>query len=239
MSLIKNQKTYNLIIIGFVLVFSLFCVYKLQNIKFDYDFEAFFPNEDHELEIYNNYRKTFEYDNEFALVAVENKSGIFKRDFLLKIDSLTKKLSDLKYVQRVTSPTNLKTLSLGGLIPIQTSVLHFQDPDLYKDDSIAIYRSSHLIGSFFPLNAKSVSIYIKTDDVLTKKQCDSLAYGIEKSLKDFKFDKIHYVGRIFAQNVYLKNLQKEFQLVFEFYAVLLIAQIAYLLHYIHYLLNSF
>ena len=102
LSLIKNQKTYNLIIIGFVLVFSLFCVYKLQNIKFDYDFEAFFPNEDHELEIYNNYRKTFEYDNEFALVAVENKSGIFKKDFLLKIDSLTKKLSDLKYVQRVT-----------------------------------------------------------------------------------------------------------------------------------------
>ena len=210
LSLIKNQKTYNLIIIGFVLVFSLFCVYKLQNIKFDYDFEAFFPNEDHELEIYNNYRKTFEYDNEFALVAVENKAGIFKKDFLLKIDSLTKKLSDLKYVQRVTSPTNLKTLSLGGLIPIQTSVLHFQDPDLYKDDSIAIYRSSHLAGSFFPLNAKSVSIYIKTDDVLTKKQCDSLAYGIEKSLKDFKFDEIHYVGRIFAQNVYLKNLQKEF-----------------------------
>lgn len=210
LSLIKNQKTYNLIIIGFVLVFSLFCVYKLQNIKFDYDFEAFFPNEDHELEIYNNYRKTFEYDNEFALVAVENKAGIFKKDFLLKIDSLTKKLSDLKYVQRVTSPTNLKTLSLGGLIPIQTSVLHFQDPDLYKDDSIAIYRSSYLAGFFFPLNAKSVSIYIKTDDVLTKKQCDSLAYGIEKSLKDFKFDEIHYVGRIFAQNVYLKNLQKEF-----------------------------
>lgn len=210
LSLIKNQKTYNLIIIGFVLVFSLFCVYKLQNIKFDYDFEAFFPNEDHELEIYNNYRKTFEYDNEFALVAIENKGGIFKKDFLLKIDSLTKKLTNLKYVQRVTSPTNLKTLSLGGLIPIQTSVLHFQDPDLYREDSIAIYRSSHLIGSFFPLNAKSVSIYIKTDDVLTKKQCDSLANGIETILNDFKFEETHYVGRIFAQNVYLKNLQKEF-----------------------------
>lgn len=207
---IKNQKTYNLIIIGFVLVFSLFCVYKLQNIKFDYDFEAFFPNEDNELEIYNNYRKTFEYDNEFALVAIESRSGIFKKDFLIKIDSLTKKLSELKYVQRVTSPTNLKTLSFGGLVPTQTSVLHFQDPDLYKDDSSAIYRSSYLIGSFFPLNAKSVSIYIKTDDVLTKKQCDTLANGIESTLKEFKFDEIHYVGRIFAQNVYLKNLQKEF-----------------------------
>lgn len=210
LNLIKNQKTYNLIIICFVLVFSFFCVYKLQNLKFDYDFEAFFPNEDRELEIYNNYRKTFEYDNEFALVAVENTKGIFNKEFLLKIDSLTKKLSVLKNVQRVTSPTNLKTLSLASILPIQTSVLHYLEPELYPEDSIAIYKSSHLIGSFFPLNAKSVSIYIKTDDVLTKKQCDSLATGIESTLKEFKFDEIHYVGRIFAQNVYLKNLQKEF-----------------------------
>ncbi|MDO9001571.1 MAG: MMPL family transporter [Bacteroidota bacterium] len=185
-------------------------MYKIQNIKFDYDFEAFFPNEDHELEIYNNYRKTFEYDNEFALVAIENKSGIFNKNFLTKIDSLTKKLSGLKSVQRVTSPTNLKTLSFGGLVPTQTRVLHFENPDLYKDDSISIYQSAHLVGSFFPLNAKSLSIYIKTDDLLTKKQSDLLANGIETTLKEFKFDDIHYVGRIFAQTVYLKNLQKEF-----------------------------
>ncbi len=209
-AVIRNQKTYNLIIIVFVLVFSLFCVYKLQNIKFDYDFEAFFPNEDHELEVYNNYRKTFEYDNEFALVAVENNKGIFKKDFLLKVDSLTRQLSRLRYVQRVTSPTNLKTLSLGGIVPVQTSVLHFQNEELYKEDSIAIYQSAHLVGSFFPLNAKSISIYIKTDDLLTKLKSDSLATGIERTLKDFNFDEIHFVGRIFAQNVYLKNLQKEF-----------------------------
>ncbi len=160
--------------------------------------------------MYNNYRKTFEYDNEFALVAVENKAGIFKKDFLKKVDSLTNELAKLRYVQRVTSPTNLKTLSLGGLVPMQTSVMHFKDEGLYKDDSIAIYQSPHLVGSFFPLNAKSVSIYIKTDDILTKNKCDSLANDIETTLKDFKFDDIHFVGRIFAQNVYLKNLQKEF-----------------------------
>ncbi|MEO6304220.1 MAG: MMPL family transporter [Bacteroidia bacterium] len=210
MKIIKNQKTYNLIIIVFVLVFSFFCVYKLQNIQFDYDFEAFFPNEDHELELYNNYRKTFEYDNEFALVSVENTKGIFRKDFLTKVDSLTSQLSRLKYVQRVTSPTNLKTLSLGGLIPTQTSVLHYQNESLYKDDSSAIYRSAYLVGSFFPMNARSVSIYIKTDDKLSKSKSDSLANGIETTLKKFKFDEIHYVGRIFAQGVYLKNLQKEF-----------------------------
>ena len=95
-------------------------------------------------------------------------------------------------------------------MPAQTSVMHFKEEDLYKDDSIAIYQSPHLVGSFFPLNARSVSIYIKTDDILTKNKSDSLASGIETTLKKFRFDDIHFVGRIFAQNVYLKNLQKEF-----------------------------
>ncbi len=113
-------------------------------------------------------------------------------------------------MQGVTSPTNLKTLSLGGLVPVQTSVMHFTDESLYKDDSIAIYQSPHLVGSFFPINAKSLSIYIKTDDVLSKNKSDSLAKNIEAALKKFKFDNIHFVGRIFAQNVYLNNLQKEF-----------------------------
>ena len=209
---IKNKKTYHLIIIVGVILLSLLCVLKLQNLKFNYDFEAFFPNEDNELELYNNYRKTFEYDNEFVLLAIENDKGIFKKNFLLKIDSLTKKLSTITNVQQVASPTNLKTLSLGGFAPTETRVLHLEDESLYKNDSVAIYQSPHLIGSFFPLNAKSVSIFIKTKDVLTKSQCDTLAFKIETVLKSFKFNNIHFVGRIFAQGVYLSTLQKEFTL---------------------------
>lgn len=207
---IKNQKTYNLLILVFVFAFSVFCSFRIQNLKFDYDFEAFFPNEDNELEVYNNYRNTFEYDNEFALVSLENKAGIFKKDFLLKVDSLTKQLESLRYVQKVNSPTNLKTLSLGGLVPVQVRVMHIEDESFYKDDSLAIYQSPFMVGSFFPINAKSLSIFIKTDDILTKKQCDILAHSIEASIKQFHFDDIHFVGRIFAQDVYLVNLQREF-----------------------------
>jgi len=209
---IRQPKTYHLLTLVFVIGFSIFCCFRLLNITFDYDFEAFFPNEDHELEIYNNYRKTFEYDNEFALVAVENRSGIFNKDFLLKIDSLSKKLASLDYVQRVSSPTNLKNLSFDGLIPLQTRVLHFEDESLYAEDSAKIYRSPVYVGSFFPEDAKSLSIYIKTDDILSKKKSDALADNIAKTLDGFKFDATHYVGRIFAQNVYLRNLEREFVL---------------------------
>lgn len=209
---IKNQKTYNSLILILVVLFSLFCVYELKNLKFNYEFEAFFPNEDHELELYNNYRHTFEHDNEFVLIAVENKSGIFKKDFLKSIDSLTKCLSKLDFIEKVTSPTNLKTMVLGGLVPVQLPTLHFEDESLYREDSIKIYSSPYLIGSYFPKNAKSLSIYIKTKEELKKRQSDSLANSIEATLAQFKFDEVHYVGRIFAQNVYLKNLEKEFAL---------------------------
>ncbi|MES2680564.1 MAG: MMPL family transporter [Bacteroidota bacterium] len=207
---IKDQKKYNLVIIILVIAFSVFCGSRISLLKFDYDFEAFFPNEDNELELYNQYRKTFEYDNEFALAGIENKSGIFKKDFLLRIDSLTKQLSRLQYVQRVSSPTNLKILSLNSIIPVQKRVLHFDDESLYKDDSLAIYQSPFLVGSYFAMNARSLSIYIKTDDILSKKKSDQLARNIEALIRSFGFDEVHFVGRIFAQNVYLVTLQKEF-----------------------------
>jgi len=162
------------------------------------------------MEVYNIFRDKFEYDNEFVLIALENKEGIFKKDFLEKINSLTNDCAKLNYVAKVISPTNLKFLSLGGLTPMQTRVLHYDDPELYKDDSTHIYGSGELIGSFFPKNAKSLTIYIKTFDGLSKAKCDTLAHGIVRSINKYKFDGIHYVGRIFAQDAYLKLLQSEF-----------------------------
>jgi predicted RND superfamily exporter protein len=179
-------------------------------LRFDYEFEAFFPNENHELELYEDFRKTFGHDNEFVLVALENKNGIFNKSFLQKIDSLSKEFGAIPHVQSVNSPTNLKTLQLDGPIPRMTRVLNFEDESLYRSDSLRIYSSPYLVGSFFPMNAKSLCIYIKNEDALKKKQSDSLAQNIIKAIGHYKFDEAHYVGRIFAQSVYLQNLQREF-----------------------------
>ena len=219
---IKKQNTYYVFILLCVLAFSVFCATRLANLKFNYDFEAFFPNEDDELEHYNAYRKTFEYDNEFVLIALENKSGIFRKAFLLRVDSLTKEIASIQYVKHINSPTNLKSLALGGFVPIQTQLLHFEDESAYAKDSALIYNSPFLVGSYFPENAQSLSLFIKTDDILKKKQCDELAKNLESSIQKYKFDEVHMVGRIFAQNVYLVNLQKEFSvfLLISFFVVL-------------------
>ncbi len=205
-----SQKLWNSLIIVFVVLFSVYCAFQVKHLRFDYDFEAFFPNEDSELEIYEQHRKQFEWDNEFVLLGIENKQGIFKKDFLLKIDSLTKELQQIALVNRVISPTNIKNISLGGLAPVQLRLMHIDDESLYKEDSITIYSNPQLVGSFFPKDAKSISIFIKTDENLSKRKSDSLATQIEKAFSQFHFDEVHFVGRIVAQNVYLKNLEREF-----------------------------
>lgn len=205
-----SQKNLSLLVLTIVIGFSILCAFQMKNLKFDYDFEAFFPNEDNELEVYETHRNRFEWDNEFVLVAFENKAGIFKKDFLKKVEAFSNDLKNIPYIDRAVSPTNIKNLSLSGVAPIQKRLLHIDDESLYKEDSTNIYNTPELIGSFFPRDAKSLSIFIKTDEGLSKVKCDSLARNIEAAFNKYNFDEVHFVGRIVAQDVYLKNLQNEF-----------------------------
>ena len=205
-----NQKIVSWFILALVVIISVVFAIKIKDIKFNYDFEAFFPNEDSELEVYQTHRNRFEWDNEFVLLGIENKKGIFKKDFLTKIEALTNELKEIHYIDRIISPTNIKNISLSGLAPVQKRLLHINDETLYKEDSINIYNTPELIGSFFPNDAKSLSIFIKTDQGLSKAKCDSLSKNISDTFKKYNFDEVHFVGRIVAQDVYLKNLEKEF-----------------------------
>ena len=63
--------------------------------------------------------------------------------------------------------------------------MHIDDETLYKDDSTIIYNTPELVGFFFPIDAKSVSIFIKTDEGLSKVKSDSLAQNIEKAFKKY------------------------------------------------------
>jgi predicted RND superfamily exporter protein len=204
------QKILNSFVIVFVIGFTILCAFQIKDLKFNYDFEAFFPNEDNELGIYETHRNRFEWDNEFVLLGIENKKGIFRKDFLEKVNALSNELKEVPHTDRVISPTNIKNISLSGLAPVQKRLLHIDDESLYKDDSTNIYSTPELIGSFFPKDAKSISIFIKTEEGLSKVKSDSLARNIEKAFNKYHFDEVHFVGRIVAQDVYLKNLEKEF-----------------------------
>ncbi len=203
----KRNARVVLLLVIITLITSVFFSRKL---NFSYDFESFFPDNDAALPFFKQYRQAFGHDNEFVLIALENDKGIFKKDFLTKSDSLSRQLKRLPNVEEVVSPGNLKRTSLQGFASRQTPLLHCKNEDLYQEDSAYIYRSSQWKNNFFSEDAKSICIYVKTKDGLSKKKCDSLAAGITRTITELHFNQYHLAGRIFAQAVFLDKLQKQF-----------------------------
>jgi uncharacterized protein len=50
-------------------------------VKFDYDFESFFPQDDEELSFYQEFRAEFGNDNDYLLIALGHKPDIFDLEF--------------------------------------------------------------------------------------------------------------------------------------------------------------
>jgi uncharacterized protein len=208
---------------------SALSLYELRNIKFDYDFESFFPDEDNDLEAYLKYRKTFEYDNEFVLVAIENKRGVFRPDFLDRVRTLSDSLKEMKDMTSVVSPTNLTNTIISDLGPIQTPLLHIDQPEVLSADSVQVYRSEELVGSFFSLDAKSLCLFLKTTEGISKEASDSLLTKMEKAIAIGKFDRVHIAGKMNGQKVYLDKLRNEFIIFFiaSFFLVVLFLFISF------------
>jgi predicted RND superfamily exporter protein len=210
----KHFKIISYISLALVIIITALSLLELRKIKFNYDFESFFPVNDPDLDVYLKFRKTFEYDNEFVLIAIENKKGIFQKDFLEKIETLSDSLKHLPDITSVTSPTTLQNTSITGLGPIQFPYIHVDEPERYKTDSAIIFRSEELMGSFFSRDGKSISLFLKTTEGINKKKSDALVANINNVLTHLHFDNFRTASKAKGQQVYLKRLTGEFYIFF-------------------------
>lgn len=197
-----------LVVVAVLIATSTILISRLQ---FSYDFEAFFPEKDPQTDFYFNYRKSFETDNDFFIIALENKDGIFHKDFLQKVDSLNTLLQKLPYVQEAIGPTQIKEFIRDPFLGqvFTTPLLRWQEPENYVTDSIRIAQTPGMVGLFFSTDGKSVAINIKHEQSLSKNKCDELSSAIEKTVGQFSFDKTHVIGRALGQRLYVETMLQE------------------------------
>ena len=216
------QEKISKAVIATIAILTVPAIISLFFLKFDYDFEKYFPQGDDELDFYLEFREKFENDNDFVLLALENKEGIFQQDFLKKVDALADSISKIKYIERVSSPTKLKNIVLGPFGPIEIPYLHIDEPEKYKNDSSIIYQSEELIGSFFSTDAKSLAIYITTVENPSKEKSDTISQNLLQTIDYFEFDDIHIAGKVIAQEVYVDKIKFEFSIFFTLSALLVV-----------------
>ena len=208
-----------LLLLGLLTVFALFQIPKLE---FNYDFEKFFPEGDEDLKFFIEYREKFSPDTDFLLVGIESENSIFNHKFLSEIDRLTDSLETIPFTIGVSSPTRLKSLIIGPFGPIEVPYIHLDKPNLIQTDSTRIYNSPDLIGSFFSSDAKAVSILLNTKQKITKVESDVLAKSLLKKLKKFDFYNIRTAGRMTGQLYYITKMQSELALFISISLIILI-----------------
>ncbi len=208
------NKSKALIVLSIVVVATLISGFLISRLRFDYDFEAFFPHEDPETEFYLEFRKNFETDNDFFIVALDNNEGVFQKEFLKKVDSLTSLLGNVEYLVEVNSPTRLTEYTRDPFMGTVFSrpMLRWDEPENYAIDSASVFQKPGMVGVFYSNDGKSLAINMKHEQKLSKDKCDKLSLDIEALVNSFGFDKAHVIGRALGQRVYVEMMIKELTL---------------------------
>ncbi|MDE0770815.1 MAG: MMPL family transporter [Salibacteraceae bacterium] len=206
-----NLKTLSKLTLVLLFGITLFFGFQLKDLKQYYNFEDFFPKDHPDTEFFLDYRDKFGSDNDFALIGVRNQKGIFKQEFLTKIDSLSKDLSKIENVTAVLGPTNLKLLRKFDLYPkpVEFPVLHWKDSSKYAADSLKIALSEGFESRFFSLENQSVLIYINHVPKVIDTTSIQISRDINRVVSGHNFEEVHLGGRVVGQTVYIDLIKNE------------------------------
>lgn len=191
------------------LLLSLIFGYLLKDLKFDYDFEAFFPVNDPETVFFKEHRKKFESDNDFVFVAIPNKPSVFDREFLLRVDSFADSISKDTLVRDVQCLTNMNEyIKTPFSPPIERPLLNLEDNDFSKD-SVRIFNKPDIAGFYINSDASAVLVSIRHQQFMSKKKCDLLKSNLDNLIEHYQFNDTKYAGRAIGMNYYIHKMQYE------------------------------
>lgn len=211
----------------------------LPQLKFNYNIESFFSSEDPEVELYSEHRQLFENENDYVLIGLQNKRGVFEEDFLTKLDSLTSVLSKLDGITKVYSPTNIKEFVKSSFGTISVPILHPDQPEKYTADKSRIFSSGLYLNSFFSSDTSAVSILLKKRQEMSKQENDSLLINIEQLVRLVGFNDYHLAGRIKTQNFYVKKMREQMGLFSGLASLLFIISLYIIFRKVAYVILSF
>jgi hypothetical protein len=218
----KFLKKYAKLLFIFIILITIGLAALIPYTKFDYDFEKFFSKDDIDTKFYFEHRQVFQSDNDFLLIAIERKAGIFDLNFLKKVEDCKKKIEKLKYITFARSISSEQELFLLAGNNVGQKPYISNKKELLKEDSIRIYNHRELINSLVAKDGKSLCIYIKHEDYLPGKKSEKLVGEIQKIVDNQSFEKTRIAGRTIGQKFYIAKMTFEMLLFVSISMVLVV-----------------
>ena len=215
-----KKKAY--LLLAGIAAITVLCLLQLPKLKFDYDFDNFFPMDDSNWVSYQDYTGTFGYDNDYLLIAIDNHRGIFNSNFLGRIDLLIEKFKSVQGITRIISPLDAKKIVKTPLSVVSVPYLHLKDESKLKKDSILLGSHPNFAHNLINQSATSLALVVYHDRYPDKTIESELSQSIEKIIRDSQFDDYHMAGRIKAQFVFISLIRDNFLLFLGLSSVLII-----------------
>lgn len=178
-------------------------LFLLTRLRFTFDFDQFFPQGDPDWEFFKNYIKEFESDDNFLLVAVERREGVFDSTFLQNLHDFSLKAAELPHITSVQSLTKMQ-------YPLQTPfgitavpVIHLDQPEFYASDRQKVLQDPRFVHNLISSDGTAMTVLLKTVERSTLDQATAIMDSLETLLKPYRqtgvFDEVHVLGRAYFQ----------------------------------------
>ena len=193
------MKRYRLpVLIGFA-VYAALAVWGCFRLDFTFDFQQFFPRGDEDLAFFLDFIEEFEGDDNFLLVAVENKPSVFDTAFLNDVRDFSLAARDIREVEGVQSLVTfgypLKTPFAITTIP----ALHLDDPSRLAADSVRIMQDERFVGNLINERGTTLVLAMKTPTLINLNQSRAIMGSLDSLVAQYDFDGTYYLGPAYFQ----------------------------------------
>ena len=215
------------VVLGVVALITVCAVMITRQVRFDFDFERFFPTDDPELDRYLAFRDRFGSDTDLLLIGLEQAPSVFERSFLVRSDSLAHRLERIPDVEEVQAPTIASEPRATPFGLFRIPWLRTGADSLVKADSARIWRDGDVRDLFFTRRGDGMLVLLRTAPGLSKMRSDSLLMRVQRTLRHTGLADARIAGRIQGQYHYIQEMQRELVVFFSSSVLLLVVVLAF------------
>ncbi len=202
-------KSSRLLIIGLFTVLAAASCYFLFHLKFSFDFEQFFPENDEDLAFFQEFIKEFETDDNFMLIALRRPEGAFDQTFLQEVHDFALASRDLPYVEDVQSLTKLRYPIKTPFAITSVPAIHIDQPDRYDRDKQRLLQDERFSGYLISKDATALVVYLKVIDAIQLDQAKELMEEVDGLVTEYAFPEYYYLGRPYFQTQLVAMQKRE------------------------------
>lgn len=200
-AILNRRKAQFRLLILFILT-AFFCL-QLPKLRFEYDFDSFFPEGDEDLAYYESLNAEFGEFNDFLFIVLKTENPKDAR-FLEQAHTTLESIKNWEAVAGVENPFDAKRIQIT---PLGVNSISLIEPQ--KDIKLDSLSDNFLLGKFFGKDQQSMLYILRHEAFDNKRMADAFFIKLRDYLMEM-FDQEYLIsGKIQMQYDFTQKLEKE------------------------------